>query len=114
MIKTAYSRNISTILGRLCLYRSAYIDTGIIVLMLVHLCSLGVVLIPLPCGIILELDVSMSCPMYALLQLGQVSLYTPDSEYLSGAGCLWASKFPIVFLVRNATFSSVFLNRFVM
>ena len=26
------------------------------------------------------------CPTYALLQLGQVSLYTPDSENLSGDG----------------------------
>ena len=52
--------------------------------------------------------------MYALLQSGQVTLYTPDSENLLGVGCLWASKFPFVFLVRNATFSSVSLNRFVM
>ena len=28
------------------------------------------------------------CPMYVLLQSGQVILYTPDSENLSGAGCL--------------------------
>ena len=34
------------------------------------------------------------CPMYALLQSGQVSLYTPDSENLSEGGCLWVSKFP--------------------
>ena len=54
------------------------------------------------------------CPMYALLQSGQVSLYTPDSENLSEAECVWVSKRPIVFLARNATFSSVFLNRFVM
>ena len=53
------------------------------------------------------------CLMYALLQSGQVSLYAPVSENLSGAGCLWASKFLIVFLVRNATFISVFLNRVV-
>jgi len=48
------------------------------------------------------------CPMYALLQSGQVSLYNPDSENLPGGGCLCASKFPIVFLVRSVTFSSVF------
>ena len=54
------------------------------------------------------------CPMYALWQSGQVSLYIPDLEYLSGGVCLWVSNLPIVFVVRKAIFRSVFLNRFVM
>ena len=54
------------------------------------------------------------CPTYALLQLGQVSLYTPDSENLSGVGFLWESRFPRVFVVRNAILSSVFLKMLVM
>ena len=54
------------------------------------------------------------CPTYALLQSGQVSLYTPDSENLSGVGFLWESRFPVVFVVWNAILSSVFLKRLVM
>ena len=54
------------------------------------------------------------CPTYTLLQSGQVSLYTPDSENLSGLGFLWEIRFPIVFVVRNAILSSVFLKRLVM
>ena len=53
-------------------------------------------------------------PTYALLQSGQVSLYTPDSENLLGVGFLWESRFPIVFVVWNAILSSVFLKTFVM
>ena len=45
------------------------------------------------------------CPTYALLHSGQVSLYTPDSENLSGLGFLWESRFPIVFVLRNAILS---------
>ena len=59
-------------------------------------------------------SVFQSVPTYALLQSGQVSLYTPDSENLSGVGFLWESSFPIVFVVRNAILSSVFLKRLVM
>ena len=54
------------------------------------------------------------CPTYVLLQLGQVSLYTPNSENLSGVGFLWESGFPRVFVVRNAILSSVFLKMLVM
>ena len=54
------------------------------------------------------------CSSYALLQSGQINLYIPDSEYLSGLGFLWDSRLPMVFVVRNAIFSCVFLNRFVM
>ena len=46
------------------------------------------------------------CPAYALLQSGQVSLYTPDSQHLSEVDFL--NRFPIVFVVRNA----IFLSRF--
>ena len=41
------------------------------------------------------------CPTYALLQSGQVNLYIPDSEYLSGLGFLWDNRLPMVFVVRN-------------
>jgi len=37
---------------------------------------------------------------YALLQSGQVSLYTPDRENLLGVGFLWESRFPMVFWCR--------------
>ena len=39
------------------------------------------------------------CPTYALLQSGQVSLYTPDNENLSGARLICVSSLPIVLLV---------------
>ena len=52
------------------------------------------------------------CLTYALLQLGQVSLYTPDSENLLGVGFLWESRFPIVFVVWNAILSFVFRTNF--
>jgi len=54
------------------------------------------------------------CPMYALWQSGQVSLYTPDPENLSGWVCLWVSNLSMVFVVRKAIFRSVFLKRLVM
>ena len=54
------------------------------------------------------------CPTYALLQSGQVNLCIPDSEYLSGLVFLWDSRLPMLFVVRDAIFSCVFLNRFVM
>jgi len=54
------------------------------------------------------------CLTYALLQSGQVSLYNPDSENLSGVGFLWESRFPMVFVVWNAILISVFLKRLVM
>ena len=54
------------------------------------------------------------CPTYALLQSGQVNLYIPDRDYLSGLGSLWDSRLPVVFVVRNSILSCVFLNRFVI
>jgi len=54
------------------------------------------------------------CQTYALLQSGQVSLYISDSENISGVGFLWESRFPIVFVLRNAILSSVSLKRLVM
>ena len=54
------------------------------------------------------------CPTYALWHSGQMSLYTPDSENLSGVGFPWESRFPMVFVVRNVIFRFVFLKRFVM
>ena len=54
------------------------------------------------------------CPTYALSQSGHVNLYIPDSEYLSGLWFLLDSKLPMVFFGRNAIFSRVFRNRFVI
>ena len=54
------------------------------------------------------------CLTYALWQSGQVSLFTPDTENLSGVGFLLESKLPIVFLVWNFIFMSVLLKIFVM
>jgi hypothetical protein len=54
------------------------------------------------------------CPTYALLQLGHVSLYTPDCAYLSDVCCLCTNNLWMVLLVRNAIPMSVFLNRFVI
>jgi hypothetical protein len=47
------------------------------------------------------------CSIYALLQSGQVSLYTPNNENLSGAGLVCVSRFRIVLLVWNAVLKSV-------
>ena len=42
-----------------------------------------------PCG-----EASSSLSDIRLLQLGQVSLYTPDNENLSGVRFLWEISFP--------------------
>jgi len=52
--------------------------------------------------------------MYALWQSGQVSLYTPDPENLSGWVCLRVSNLSMVLVVWKAIFGSVFLNSLVM
>jgi len=49
------------------------------------------------------------CPMYALLQSGQVSLYAPEHVYLSGDICLFPRCFWRVLLVLSAILRSVFL-----
>ena len=54
------------------------------------------------------------CLMYALLQSGQISLYTPDSENISGAGFLCKSRFRMVLVVRRAILRSVLLKMLVM
>jgi len=48
------------------------------------------------------------------LQSGQLSLYTPDNENLSGGGLFHVSRFPTVFLVQKAILRSVHLNTLVM
>ena len=45
---------------------------------------------------------------------GQVSLYTPEREYLSGARSLWVSRLASVFVVRKVILRSVLLKMFVM
>ena len=54
------------------------------------------------------------CPTYALLQSAHVNMYIADSEYLSGLWFLLDSILPMVFVGRNAIFSCVFRNRFVI
>jgi len=57
------------------------------------------------------------CPTYALLQLGQVSLYTPDCMYLSVLFVnysLCISIFWMELLVSIAIFRSVLLNKLVI
>jgi len=46
--------------------------------------------------------------------LGHINLYTSDSVNFSVVGCLRPSRFPMVLLVRNATFKSARLNMLVM
>ena len=56
------------------------------------------------------------CPTYALLQSGQLSLYTPECMYLSVLFVicfLFMSVFWIEFLVRIAIFNSLIFNKFV-
>ena len=52
------------------------------------------------------------CPTYVLWQSGQVSLYTPDREYLSCAQSLCVCWLTCV--VQNVILRSVFLKMFVM
>jgi hypothetical protein len=54
------------------------------------------------------------CPTYALLQSGQVSLYTADSENLSVIGFFGIRMFLKVLLVRKAILSSACLNTLVV
>jgi hypothetical protein len=53
-------------------------------------------------------------PTYALLHMGQVSLYIPDSVYLSVVFCFCNTLFPMVFCVRNAILMLVRLKMFVI
>ena len=54
------------------------------------------------CSLYLVENCLSVCPTYALLQLGQVSLYAPDCEYGSGVWCLGVRSFPMVLFVRRA------------
>jgi len=57
------------------------------------------------------------CPIYALLQSGQVSLYTPHCMYLSVLfvnSLLCISVFWMELLLRITIFKSVFLNKLVI
>jgi hypothetical protein len=54
------------------------------------------------------------CPIYALLQSGQINLCTPDYVYTLGVWWWGVSSFWTVFVVRQAIFRSIFLNRLVM
>ena len=51
---------------------------------------------------------------YALLHTGHVSLYIPESMYLSIVCCFCKSLFPLVFSVRNATLMLDHLKMFVI
>ena len=52
--------------------------------------------------------------MYDLWQSGQVSLYTPDREYLLGSLSLWESRLASRCVVRNAILRSVVSKMLVM
>jgi hypothetical protein len=54
------------------------------------------------------------CPTYAFLHSGQVSMYSPDNENLSGGGLFCVSRFPTVLFVQKAILRSVSLNMLVM
>src|SRR5215475_13208478 len=55
------------------------------------------------------------CPMYALLQSGHVSLYTPECVCWSSLVWLWfVKRFLVVLFVRNDIFMLVFLKMLVM
>jgi len=45
------------------------------------------------CSLYLLLNFLPVCPMYAMLQSGQVSLYVPERVYLSVDICLFPSRF---------------------
>jgi len=53
-------------------------------------------------------------PTYTLLHTGHVSLYIPESVYLSVVCCLCSNLFPMVLLVRNAILMFVHLKMFVI
>jgi len=55
-----------------------------------------------------------ACLTYVLWQSGQVSLYTPDREYVSCARSLCVSRLANVYVVRNVILRSVRLKMFVM
>jgi hypothetical protein len=55
------------------------------------------------------------CPVYFILQSGQVSWYMLLLSYLLwSVPCFVARRLPIVLSVVNVTFTSVFLKSFVM
>jgi len=54
------------------------------------------------------------CPTYAFWHSGQVGLYTPDNENLSGGGLFFVSRFLMMLFVRKAILRSVCLNMLVM
>jgi len=54
------------------------------------------------------------CPIYVLWQSVQVSLYTPDGEYMSCSRPLCVSSLANVCVVRNVNLRSVLLKIFVM
>jgi len=54
------------------------------------------------------------CPTYVLWQSGQVSLYTPDREYLSCARPLCVNRLANMYVVRNVVLRSVRLKMFLM
>jgi hypothetical protein len=59
------------------------------------------------CSLYLILKLLPLCLTYAFLHSGQVSLYTPDNENLSGGGLFCVSRIPMVLFVRKAILRSV-------
>jgi len=59
-------------------------------------------------------EVSSGLSDVCLITVGTGYFVHSDSKNLSGVVFLWESRFPIVFVVRNAILSSVFLKRLAM
>ena len=62
------------------------------------------------CSLYLIVKLRPVCPIYALLQSGQINLYAPDCAYLSGVWYWGVSSLWIVLVVCQPIFRSVFLK----
>ena len=68
----------------------------------------------LTCSWNLILNGLPDCPVYVILQSGQVNWYTPLLSYLHWVLCSMVRRLPIVLFVVNATVMFVSLNNLVM
>jgi len=74
------------------------------------LCKIGGSDVVAPCCLVFFVaggELSSVCPTYVLWQSGQVSLYTPDREYLPCARSLCVSRLTNAYVVRNVILRSV-------
>jgi hypothetical protein len=66
------------------------------------------------CSLYRMLKLRPVCPKYTFWYCGQVSLYIPNSENLSGGGLFCVSSLPMLLFVGKVILRSVCLNMFVM